>query len=188
MQLNDFVYCYALLFFASLVGGVVLEPTVNYFRVAAELTGLNLFVYWAHRLIHWLPSWASPHLAWHHDHALGLPRPLELFLEFWTNLSWFAALWFIQKLAGVKVFHDSLIAFIGIWYASMHVINMSLFENSYHPTHHVKRDVNYGPPYMDQLFGTFLHDGCYDVNSSVLNGFVSVLIVETLRRYFHVQL
>lgn len=178
----DFISCYGMLFLVSLAGGVLLEPNVNYFRVAAELVGLNAAVYWIHRIIHWLPSSLSPHLSWHHDHALNLPRPLELFLEFWTDLSWFFGIWLLQRLTGIHVFHTSLIAFIGLWYASMHVINMSVWRNAYHSRHHEKRDVNFGPPYMDQLFGTFEHKGCYDVNTSVLNGFVAYFLVVMLRR------
>lgn len=176
----DFAHCYGLLFLVSLAGGVLLEPNVNYFIVAAELVGLNAAVYWIHRAIHWLPDWASPHLAWHHNHALGVPRWLELVLEFFTDLSWFAAIWLLQRLTGVHVFHDRLIAFIGLWYASMHVINMSVWSNGYHGRHHEQRYVNYGPPYMDQLFGTFKNDGCYDVNSSALNGFAAYFIVQAL--------
>lgn len=177
----DFVRCYGLLFLTSLAGAVLLEPDINYFRVAAELVGLNAYVYWFHRLLHWLPSFMSPHLAWHHDKQLDVPRWLELVLEFFTDLSWFFLLWLAQRLSGVRIFQDSLIAYIGIWYASMHTVNMSVFKNSHHGKHHEKRNVNFGPPYMDQLFGTFEHDGCYNVNSSVLNGFASFFIVERVR-------
>jgi hypothetical protein len=174
----DAARCYALLWMVSLAGGVLLEPTVNYFRVAAELFGLNAAIYWIHRLLHWLPSWTSPHLAWHHDKSLDIPRPLELAIEFVTNLSWFAGLWLLQRAAGVNVFHTRLIAFVALWYSSQHVINMSLWPNDYHRLHHTNHDVNFGPPYMDQLFGTYAGDSCYDINNSVINGWVSFYLVE----------
>jgi hypothetical protein len=53
-----------------------------------------------------------------------------------------------------------------------------------HKEHHLKNgQVNYGPDWMDIIFGTKVHNNSFeDFNSSVLNGAIAIVIVLLLKQ------
>jgi sterol desaturase/sphingolipid hydroxylase (fatty acid hydroxylase superfamily) len=177
----DVTQNYALIWAVSYSLAVLLEyPRMHVLMIGAQIILLNVYSYWVHRITHALPDWLSLHLYSHHDKSLGLPRWADLLLEFTQDMAWFAGLWALLRLAKVSFMSSKLLWFIAIWYSSVHVVNLSLFKNEYHKLHHMKRTVNFGPPYMDQLFGTYEGKGCHDTNPSVLNGLVAYAIVRIL--------
>jgi hypothetical protein len=85
-------------------------------------------------------------------------------------MSWFLLLILLQYITGIEIAPKLIILFIGIWYSSAHVINLSVYPNKEHRTHHVETGYNYGPSYMDFLFKTLKVDEGYTNDSQVING------------------
>ena len=157
-------------------------PKYGLLSIALQLTALNFFVYGVHRLTHNLPSiLLNYHMYSHHNKSLGLPRPFELACEFLCDLSWFALLALAQYLLKVDLISNTLIAFIGLWYSSVHVLNLSLGDSKEHRIHHVEKDYNYGPPYIDILFGTLKTEENSDENDKIKNGVIIFFFLKLLQ-------
>ena len=177
------IYSFLLLLsVGSLVSLHLVYPAYSAFSIALQLIGVNLWVYWIHRLCHSLPNqvW-NYHIYSHHNKLLGLPRPIELFFEFFTDFSWFLLL------LGLKFFFQwdwlstSIILFVGIWYSSVHVLNLSLGNHIEHKVHHIDYTYNYGPAYIDFIFGTLKVDKDYTSDFEIPNGIVAFGIVKALQ-------
>jgi len=87
----------------------------------------------------------------------------------------------------LKYISTSLVLFIGIWYSSVHVVNLSLFPHIEHKLHHGDYTVNYGPPYIDYLFGTLQVDEPYTADYEIPNGIASFALVYALRQYYQLD-
>jgi len=178
------IYSFLLLLsVGSLLSLYLVYPSYSAFSIAVQLTLINFWVYVIHRLCHILPNqvW-NYHIYSHHNKLLDLPRPIELVCEFFTDFSWFILL------LGIKLFFNldlstALILFVGIWYSSVHVINLSLGDHIEHRIHHKDHAYNYGPAYMDFLFGTLKVDKNYTGDFEIPNGLVAFGIVKALQHY-----
>lgn len=161
----------------------LLPPDTPLMKTILQVIFINLWVYWIHRLCHILPE--SPynyHIYSHHHKKLELDRPIELFYEFFANMFWFILLIIFQWLTGVEIVPDILIIFIGAWYSSVHVLNLSLIPNIEHKVHHTELNYNYGPSYMDFIFGTLKVEEGYSEDSQVINGVVLYVIYDIVQR------
>ncbi len=146
-------------------------PRLGIVAVGLQIIAINIYAYWIHRLMHSLPSHPlNYHIYSHHDKGLGLSRPVELIGEALCDLSWFAALLGVQWLAGVQWLDPVLVVFMGLWYTTVHVINMSCFTSAAHKTHHTEQGYNYGPAFYDAIFGTLKVDDDYHPHWDILNG------------------
>jgi len=90
----------------------------------------------------------------------------------------------IKKVFSIKIFNNYILFFWSIVYSSYHLINFHYLKSPTHKEHHLQNgQLNYGPDWMDILFGTKLHDNSFeDFNSSVLNGFIGLIIVLFLKQ------
>lgn len=173
-----------ILILSYLLAIFLVYPQYGLLSIALQLSAINLYSYGIHRLTHNLPSsLLNYHMYSHHDKKLGIPRPLELFGEFLCDLSWFILLAFAQYLLNIKLLSNTLIAFIGIWYSSVHVLNLSLGNSKEHKIHHTDFDYNYGPPFIDIIFGTLKTEENSDENDKIKNG----IIVFFLLKLFQTQ-
>ena len=77
-----------------------------------------------------------------------------------------------QYLLKLDIISNTLILFIGLWYSSVHVLNLSLGDSKEHRIHHGESDYNYGPPYIDILFGTLKTEVNSDENDKIKNGVI----------------
>jgi len=185
IQLNEsiytvfnYIYSFSLLFVFSIITSVLLVyPTYSYISILKQLIFLNIWVYWAHRFFHSLPNIPiNYHLYSHHKKQLQLSRPIELLFEFITDFSWFLILLVLKYYFKIDSLSTILILFIGLWYSSVHVINLSLFNDKVHKIHHIDHTYNYGPPYIDFIFGTLKMDKSYTTNHEILNGLILFFI------------
>ena len=176
-----------LLIFSILMSVLLVYPTYSYGSICLQLIFLSNWVYWVHRLSHNLPnSLLNYHLYSHHNKALHLPRHIELAFEFFTDLSWFGILLLLNLLlkyiCNISFLSNTLILFIGIWYSSVHVLNLSLFNDHVHKYHHKDSNYNYGPPYIDFMFGTLQMDDSYTTNSEITNGLVVFFLLKAIQK------
>ncbi len=108
---------------------------------------------------------ASPsHDAEHHDSGVNkntLPILKEVFYNvFGVGLFWFPLTYFYLDLWICLLW--------GIWYSSFHNVNQRL-RPEIHEYHHINKDVNLGPDYMDILLHTKGNDSCENMNTGILN-------------------
>jgi len=91
---------------------------------------------------------------------------------------------FIEKTFSIKIFNNYVLFFWSILYSSYHLINFHYLKSPTHKEHHLKNgQVNYGPDWMDIIFGTKVHNNSFeDFNSSVLNGAIAIVIVLLLKQ------
>ena len=161
----------------------LVSPDASLIKTSLQVIFLNVWVYWIHRVSHVLPECLyNYHIYSHHDKKLDLDRPIELFFEFLTNMSWFMLLIFLQIVTGVYIVPDILTIFIGLWYSSVHVLNLSLIPNIEHKIHHTELNVNYGPPSIDFIFGTLKVEDGYSQDSQVINGVILYVVYELFKR------
>lgn len=178
------IYSFLLLFsVGSLLSLYLVYPSYSAFSIAVQLVLINFWVYAIHRLCHHLPNqvW-NYHIYSHHNKLLNLPRPVELICEFFTDFSWFILLLGIKFLFNLDL-STALILFVGVWYSSVHVLNLSLGDHIEHRIHHKDHTYNYGPAYMDFLFGTLKVDKNYTSDFEIPNGLVAFGIVKALQYY-----
>ena len=162
---------------------LLVYPNFSYGSICLQLLFLSNWVYWIHRLSHSLPNTPlNYHIYSHHNKLLELPRPIELAFEFLTDLSWFGILLLLKYLFNIKSLSNTLILFIGIWYSSVHVINLSLFNDPVHKYHHKDFAYNYGPPYIDFMFGTLQMDASYTTDFEIINGIILFFILKAINK------
>jgi hypothetical protein len=173
-----------LLVTGSYLSLILVYPHFSAFSIAVQLIAINLWVYWIHRICHSLPNqvW-NYHIYSHHNKLLNLSRPLELVCEFVTDFSWFLLLLAIKLFFKLEFLSSTLIVFVGLWYSSIHVLNLSLGNHIEHRIHHVDYQYNYGPAYIDFLFGTLKVDRDYTSDFEIPNGIAACLILLGLKQY-----
>jgi len=183
------MYSFLLLFsIGSFLSLFLVYPQYSAFSIAIQLIAINLWVYWIHRLSHALPNqpW-NYHIYSHHNKQLGLSRPLELVCEFLTDFSWFLLLLALKFGFHMDFLSSSLILFVGLWYSSVHVLNLSLGNHIEHKIHHIDYNYNYGPAYIDFLFGTLKVDKDYTADFEIPNGLAAFGIVKVLQPFFQLD-
>ena len=170
------------LLLSYLLGIFLVYPKYGLLSIGLQLSALNFYVYGIHRLSHSMPSiFVNYHMYSHHNKKLGLPRPLELACEFLCDFSWFLLLMAAQYLLKLDILSNTLILFIGLWYSSVHVLNLSLGDSKEHRIHHTENEYNYGPPYIDILFGTLKTEVNSDENDKIKNGVIIFFFLKLLQ-------
>jgi len=177
-----------LLVTGSYLSLILVYPHFSAFSIAIQLIGINLWVYWIHRASHSLPNqfW-NYHLYSHHNKLLNLPRPVELVCEFFTDFSWFLLLLGIKTVCNMDFLSSTLILFVGLWYSLIHVLDLSLGNHIEHRIHHVDYHYNYGPAYIDFLFGTLKVDRNYTSDFEIPNGIVACVMLLGLKYYIQID-
>jgi hypothetical protein len=156
---------------ATIMCTLLAYPTLPILYAGPNLVFITLWAYWVHRILHLLPDIPlNYHVHIHHDKYIKLPRHTELFFEFLTNLSWFLPLLLLVYVFKLQCLSPILIVFIGLWYSSIHVLNLSLGNTIEHKIHHTELNYNYGPSVMDYIFGTLKVDSTYNTHYEILNG------------------
>jgi len=119
-----------------------------------------LELYWSHRILHLITPdsvlhWYNPHIPVHHAKVKPLSRTYELLSEvFGTDVLHVSYVIIPQLITGIWLIPLSVLLVAHVTYSMVHLINYSLVGNKIHRAHHMDVDVNYGPDFMDHLFGT----------------------------------
>jgi hypothetical protein len=168
--------------FSNVMCILLVHPNVTAIHAAFQLIFLNIWIYGVHRLSHKLPDMPlNYHLYIHHNKSIVLPRPVELFFEFITNISWFLPLLLLPYVFNIHFLSPILIVFIGLWYSSIHVLNLSLGNSIEHKIHHKTMNHNYGPSITDYIFDTLKVNKTYNTNSEIINGLFFFFLLKALK-------
>ena len=137
----------------------LLEPDVPLLQLTTAGVFMFLWAYWIHRLWHSLPYtgvfyYLNPHLSIHHAEEKHLPRWLDIAIEALQNLFWFVPLYILQECTQIHIVPPSIIWFGALVYASLHLVNYTLFTFDKHVAQHKDPNVNFGPDILDHIFGT----------------------------------
>jgi len=96
----------------------------------------------------------NPHVQLHHKHTIEMPRWLNLGSELLVNFFGFTILILFQWLLGFHVLSNYIVLAAAFLYILIHIFDYSLLPNKEHTAHHINENCNYGPHFMDVLFGT----------------------------------
>jgi len=149
------------------------------------ITGSMFTWFWAygiHRLHHSIPStgifyYLNPHMSIHHSHVKILPRWLELTVETLHNSVWFFLLYLLQEVTDLHLVPNSIILMAMLVYSTVHVINYTMFGSEKHKEQHRNPDVNYGPDFLDHVFGSNSTEEFEDMSHFIPNSILSALAI-----------
>jgi len=159
-NLLDSLNKYGLSIVAAAAFSILLaSPETGFFQSIVGICIMYFWVYFVHRLLHYLPTegpfrYLNLHWIFHHQPLKLLPRPIELFLETLNDMNMSLSVFFIQYMTGIWIVPPSIILFYAIWYTSVHIVNYSIIGSPIHRDHHKNVGTNFGPDVIDQMFGT----------------------------------
>jgi hypothetical protein len=105
----------------------------------------------------------------------SLTSVIHWIIELFADITFFAILYFFQKLIRFEIVPPVLILYYGVIYVTVHVINYSIFHAAKkHVVHHETSETdpdpkNYGPDIIDHLFGTNDDDTFENYNHTLPN-------------------
>jgi len=113
-----------------------------------------LFYYSFHRFVlHVLDI--NPHVYVHHFKYFQIPRSVELCIDFVFEVISFGGIPLaIQNLTGLWLVSPSVIILVVLTLSLSHLFNYSILGSEIHKAHHLDMTKNFGPDFLDQLFGT----------------------------------
>jgi sterol desaturase/sphingolipid hydroxylase (fatty acid hydroxylase superfamily) len=185
---NDFsetygaIKAYSPLLIVTLLCSLILElSTTPILQLFTGFMFIYLWSYFIHRIDHNLPTdgifyYLNPHISLHHEMVKRLPRWVELIIEGLQDLGIFYLLYYIQELLDIHITPTSIIFLVAISYTTTHIINYTMFTSDTHRDHHIHKNVNYGPDFLDHIFGTNSDKGFEDMSHMIPNIIVSFLI------------
>jgi hypothetical protein len=141
-----------------------------------------LWIYGIHRLYHNIPStgifyYLNTHIAFHHAEHKTIPPWLDLTIETIQNMVWFAILYFLQEVSGVHLVPSRIILLSMLVYVSVHIVNYSMIGSDKHTKQHENPHINYGPDFLDHMFGTNSDDSFEDMIGFVPNTILACLFI-----------
>jgi hypothetical protein len=180
---------FPLMCFMLFLSIIMCSPDRNYWQIYNGLVFMNFWTYFAHRCIHDVPKDGflgqfNTHWLFHHQNTKLLPRPVELLLEFFTDISMNISLIVLQYISGIWFVPLSVILLFTIQYTSVHIINYSIVGSDSHRKHHKNIDTNFGPDTMDHFFGTNDDDTFEDLNPFFINTIAAFGITSLAKYYF----
>ena len=129
------------------------------------------YVYFIHRLFHYIPENYNLHLLIHHKLE---PSFVNFLIELILNILFFVSLYLICIFLNFKFINPIIIFYSGFIYTTTHMINYSLLHlNRCHRLHHTLINdknldtKNYGPDVFDHIFKTN-YDNYFENNAHVL--------------------
>jgi hypothetical protein len=159
-------------------------------HAALSIGILFFYSYFIHMLFHLLPSVINVHMIFHHIKTDNVVKKyINLFIETFVNIGFFIIFYLLQKLLHFEYVPTILILFYGLLYTSVHIINYSIFHTSEkHVTHHITSDKpssakNYGPDFIDHVFGTNSDEEFKNYNHILPNILISFIITYHIYEY-----
>ena len=176
--IKKFVNSFTLILVFSYILSInLVYPKFSIISIGIQLSFISAYIFFFHILLHKLPNVSlNYHMYSHHNKNLKIPRWLELIGEFICDVSFAIPLIALKYFFNIPYLSYTLILFIIIWYSTGHVINQSLIyssePNSEHKVHHTEQIYNFGPAYMDMIFGTLksykYEIMVYEINNGII--------------------
>jgi len=162
----------------------VIPPEIGFTLGSLQAISVGLYSYFFHIFVHNMPDHPlNYHLYSHHNKKFNLSRNVELTLEFINDLSYFVFFMIIQNILGLKLVSNKILMFIGMWYSCTHIIDMSIIPCLEHRNHHIDHNYNYGPSFLDFIFGTLKVEEGYTADSQALCGVILCILYDLLDKY-----
>lgn len=164
INLPDFFYNQLIQNLSIVVFAIYL--TINNYtplRAIISIGILYFYSYFVHILLHKFPNTViNLHTRFHHINTPSIVyKYVYLFIELISNIGFFIIFYILQRVTHINFVPNILIFYYGFIYSSIHIINYSIFHLSEkHIDHHKTSDIdyhstkNYGPDFLDHLFGT----------------------------------
>ena len=149
---------------------------------------LQLGSYAGHYVSHMrLPviRWVDVHMFFHHGSAKANRGLLQDFLtEVVAPLTLTAALVVAPVVwLGLTHYFPPIVIFLGtITYTSFHFVNYTMFESKTHAAHHAHLNCNYGPDWLDHVFGTSCDGTVENTNAVAINAVVVAVVLLVLKK------
>lgn len=181
-----FFFKYVPQVFIFSICSIILEyPTTPILQLITGIVFIWYWVYFMHRLHHNIPStgpfyYFNYHVAIHHAKVKVLPRPVELMLEAVQDLVWFFYLYLIQEITNIHIVPNKILLLSATLFTSVHIITYSIVGSEKHGLQHLNPDCNFGPDFLDHIFGTNSDDTFEDMTHYIPN----TLILASLIYYF----
>ena len=182
------LYAYAPITITTVLCIYTLESTTPILQLITAATFIWFWPYFIHRLYHYLPStglfyYINLHVSIHHSHTKTFPRWLELMIETVQNIFWFFLLYILQEVTQIHIVPDSIILLSLFVFVSVHIINYSMFGSDKHSRQHLNPDVNFGPDFLDHIFGTNDTEDFENMAHFIPNTLLSYILILWLRRW-----
>jgi hypothetical protein len=145
-----------------------------------------IWVYFIHRLHHNIPStgifyYLNPHISFHHAEVKTIPKWLDLTIETLQNIMWFVPLYLLQEFTDIHIVPTNIILLSMLVYVSVHIVNYSMLGSDKHARQHKNPHSNYGPDFLDHMFGTNSDDTFEDMIGFIPNTILACLFILYIR-------
>lgn len=106
--------------------------------------------------------------------------PINLYIEKNTSL-------------GMQLLNNYVILYASLVYTTHHMINYHVMKIDTHIRHHNNTSTNFGPDYMDVLFGTKQHNSTFEemeesITNSLLSGVAVICLITFIQKKYHSKL
>lgn len=153
------------------------DSTRNFLNIYTATIFLGLGSYFYHRLLHILPENAiNAHIYFHHSPHKTIPRRLDLMLEMLPPLVYTSSIIIVQELVNIHIVPYNLAFWGALYYMSYHIINYSILGSSFHEKHHIHKNVNFTPDFLDHTFGTNATEEFEDMSHMIPNMICSFVV------------
>jgi len=186
---TEFLAPYGLMILAGPAFSILLCPERHALSAVLGIIIMYCWVYFAHRVLHVLPSegplshW-NTHWNFHHQPLKLLDRHVELAIELINDLCMSLTILAIQYFSPWRV-PTSVVIFFAIWYSSVHIVNYSIIGSPHHREHHAQIHKNFGPDVMDHFFGTNHSNVREDLVGMTVNIIFAFALTFLLKETFH---
>lgn len=181
---------YSLAFFVIWLGAMILKsPDTHWLHISFAMFFMHAWVYFIHRGVHLIPKWGpleylNTHMNFHHQEEKPLPRSLELFFEFLTDMGMNLLIIPVQNLIGITIVPLPCVLLFTLAYTSIHIVNYSMFGSVFHKRHHLTMVKNFAPDAMDHIVGTNYNEEYEDLVPMSLNVVICTWILYLVKDQF----
>ncbi len=162
------------------LGLIINKPNKALFTLAF----CTLFSYLSHRVSHlYFPFNFKYFHQLHHNEKHNKKVWAEI-IEWLVNIIQIGGLilipinYFIEKYFKIQFLSNYLIIYYTLVYTSTHMINYHIMSIDTHIKHHLNTKTNFGPDYVDILFGTKYNGSTFEeMNETIINSLYSGIIV-----------
>lgn len=153
------IYAYSPQIIVFGICAILLEyPSTPILHIVTGSIFIWIWSYFAHRIVHNVPEKFThlfPHVSIHHKHTIVFNRFIDLLIEAIADFGIFIPVYVMQYLIDIQIVPNYVIFLSALMYISIHIIHFSILKQSEkHSNHHANPGVNFGPDYLDHIFGT----------------------------------
>ena len=166
-------------YFIFFIFAILLTKNKQPFVTFCVVVLITYYIYFIHRLVHYIPSKWNLHTLFHHKNKFKTSYLFNHIMETLLNIMFFVSFYWIKMVFKLNFIDNSLILYYGIVYTSTHMINYSIFHSGLnHAKHHnIDKNVcNYGPDVIDHILNTNCDKKFENMNHILINVIIAYFI------------